>query len=91
MTDITLPDLDRAIGFTIPEQHARGRLVRLGPVLDEILAAHAYPPVIERLLAEALTRLPVGRAASEVAKALGLDRKTLYARALVMKGDASEA
>ena len=42
-------------------------------------------------LAEALTRLPVGRAASEVAKALGLDRKTLYARALVMKGDASEA
>lgn len=43
MTDITLPDLDRAIGFTIPEQHARGRLVRLGPVLDEIPAAHAYP------------------------------------------------
>jgi molecular chaperone Hsp33 len=55
MTDITLPDLDRAIAFTIPEQHARGRMVRLGPVLDEILAAHAYPPVIERLLAEALT------------------------------------
>ena len=38
-------------------------------------------------LAEALTRLPVGRAASEVAKALGLDRRTLYARALEMKGD----
>lgn len=55
MTDITLPDLDRAIAFTIPEQHARGRLVRLGPVLDEILAAHAYPPAIERLLTEALT------------------------------------
>ncbi|GAA3251162.1 hypothetical protein GCM10020258_06670 [Sphingomonas yabuuchiae] len=55
MTDITLPDLDRAIGFIIPEHHARGRLVRLGPVLDEILAAHAYPPAIERLLAEALT------------------------------------
>jgi molecular chaperone Hsp33 len=55
MTDITLPDLDRAIGFTIPEQNARGRLVRLGPVLDEILKAHAYPPAIEKLLAEALT------------------------------------
>ena len=38
-------------------------------------------------LAEALTRLPAGRAASEVAKALGLDRRTLYARALKMKGD----
>ena len=36
-------------------------------------------------LAEALTRLPAGQAASEVAKALGLDRKTLYARALAMK------
>ncbi len=47
-------ELDRTLGFAILEQHARGRLVRLGPVLDEILSAHAYPPVIERLLAEAL-------------------------------------
>ena len=31
-------------------KHARGRLVRLGPVLDEILRAHAYPPAIEKLL-----------------------------------------
>lgn len=37
-------------------------------------------------LAEALTRLSTGQAASEVAKKLGLDRKTLYARALAMKG-----
>lgn len=37
-------------------------------------------------LAEALTRLSTGQAASEVAKALGVDRKTLYARALEMKG-----
>jgi 16S rRNA (cytidine1402-2'-O)-methyltransferase len=36
-------------------------------------------------LTEALTRLPVGRAASEVAQRLGLDRRTLYARALAMK------
>jgi 16S rRNA (cytidine1402-2'-O)-methyltransferase len=36
-------------------------------------------------LAEALTRLPAGQAASEVAKRLGLDRRTLYARALAMK------
>lgn len=56
MTDIVPPtELDRALGFTIPDRHARGRVVRLGPVLDEILAAHAYPPPIERLLAEALT------------------------------------
>jgi molecular chaperone Hsp33 len=51
----TTTDLDRALGFAIPARHARGRLVRLGPVLDEILAAHNYPPAIEALLAEALT------------------------------------
>jgi molecular chaperone Hsp33 len=48
-------DLDRALGFTITERHARGRVARLGPVLDAILSAHAYPPAIETILAEALT------------------------------------
>ena len=48
------PHLDRVQGFIIPERHARGRLVRLGPALDRILAAHGYPPVLERVLAEAL-------------------------------------
>lgn len=38
-------------------------------------------------LAEALTRLPASKAAGEVAKKLGLDRKALYARALEMKGE----
>jgi 16S rRNA (cytidine1402-2'-O)-methyltransferase len=37
-------------------------------------------------LAEALTRLPASKAAGEVAKALGLDRRALYARALELKG-----
>ncbi|MFD1788208.1 Hsp33 family molecular chaperone HslO [Sphingomonas floccifaciens] len=56
MTDSpNLPDVDRVVGFTIPGRHARGRIVRVGPVLDTILAAHAYPPPIEALLAEALT------------------------------------
>lgn len=55
MEDVTTPDLDRALGFTIPDRHARGRIARLGPVLDEILHAHAYPPAIETILAEALT------------------------------------
>ena len=48
-------DTDRALGFAIPHRHARGRLVRLGPALVQVLAAHAYPPAIERLLGEALT------------------------------------
>ncbi len=53
--DLVPADLDRALGFTIPDRHARGRVVRLGPTLDAILSAHAYPPAIEKLLAEALT------------------------------------
>jgi molecular chaperone Hsp33 len=56
MTDTFLTaDLDRVTGFTIPDRDARGRIVRLGPVLDTILGAHAYPPAIEAVLAEALT------------------------------------
>lgn len=46
--------LDRLLSFSIPDRDARGRIVRLGPVLDTILAAHAYPPAIKHLLAEAL-------------------------------------
>ncbi|WP_093065245.1 Hsp33 family molecular chaperone HslO [Sphingomonas sp. OV641] len=55
MADTISNDLDRAIGFAIPARNARGRMVRLGPVLDTILSVHAYPPAIEALLAEALT------------------------------------
>jgi molecular chaperone Hsp33 len=52
MADLT--NLDTALGVTIPSRHARGRLVRIGPSLDQILANHNYPPVVEQLLAEAL-------------------------------------
>lgn len=45
---------DRLLGFTIPGRNARGRAVRLGPVLDTILSAHEYPTAIRHLLAEAL-------------------------------------
>ena len=45
---------DQVLGFTIPAQHARGRIVRLDDVLAQILSAHAYPEAIARLLAEAL-------------------------------------
>ncbi len=46
---------DVALGVAIPSRNARGRIARLGPVVDTILANHGYPPVIEKLLAEALT------------------------------------
>ena len=45
---------DQPLRFSLPDRHARGRLVRLDGVLSEILSAHAYPPLIEKTLAEAL-------------------------------------
>jgi molecular chaperone Hsp33 len=47
--------IDVALGVAIPARNARGRIARLGPVIDAVLANHDYPPAIERLLAEALT------------------------------------
>ena len=46
---------DVALGVAIPSRNARGRIARLGSVVDAILGSHHYPPVIEKLLAEALT------------------------------------
>jgi molecular chaperone Hsp33 len=58
MTDapISPPEtgFDRLLLFNIPSRDCRGRAVRLGPVLDEILAAHDYPPALKHVLAEAL-------------------------------------
>jgi molecular chaperone Hsp33 len=53
-----LPDgetgFDRVLAFTVPDRDARGRVVRLGPVLDTVLSAHDYPAPIRLLLGEAL-------------------------------------
>jgi molecular chaperone Hsp33 len=47
-------DGDRVMGFTLPGRGARGRIVRLDGALCDILAAHAYPEPVARLLAETL-------------------------------------
>ncbi len=52
--ELNAANLDQALGFTIPSRNARGRLVRIGPVLDDILSAHDYPAPIARILSEAL-------------------------------------
>ena len=46
---------DVVLGVAIPSRNARGRIARLAGALDSILASHAYPAPIEKLLAEALT------------------------------------
>ncbi|PCD03130.1 16S rRNA (cytidine(1402)-2'-O)-methyltransferase [Sphingomonas spermidinifaciens] len=61
-----------------------------GEIVVVIAPPDAPPPASaddrDAALAEALTRLPPAKAAGEVAKRLGLDRKALYARAMEMKG-----
>ena len=47
-------ELDRVLGFLVPDRNARGRVVRLGPAMEAVLANHAYPPAIRKLLEEAL-------------------------------------
>lgn len=41
--------------FQIEASHLRGRMVRLGPTLDEILARHAYPDAVAKFLGETMT------------------------------------
>ena len=48
-------NIDVALGVAIPSRNARGRVARLGPVVDAVLSNHGYPPVLEQFLAEALT------------------------------------
>jgi molecular chaperone Hsp33 len=45
---------DKLLGFTLPMRGARGRVVRLDALLNEVLSAHDYPPPITHLLGEAL-------------------------------------
>lgn len=45
---------DQVLGFTVSDRNVRGRIVRLGPVVNRILAAHDYPPALQNVLAEAL-------------------------------------
>ncbi|HWJ70133.1 MAG TPA: 16S rRNA (cytidine(1402)-2'-O)-methyltransferase [Sphingobium sp.] len=81
LTD-TLTGLSAACALKEP----RGEVVLIvGPPGEK---APAAADEIEAALAEALTRLSASQAASEVARALGADRKALYARAMELKGKA---
>ncbi len=73
-----------ALAARYAEAPPRGEIVIIvGP------PGEAPPATLEdgdAALMEALTRLPASKAAGEVAKKLGLDRKALYARAMELKG-----
>ncbi len=50
---VPAPD-DSVLPFQVEALGVRGRLVRLGPMLTDMLGRHDYPPAVEGLLAEAV-------------------------------------
>lgn len=52
--DTVLADVDVIQPFQLERSSLRGRLVRLGPALDEILTRHAHPDGVSALLAETI-------------------------------------
>lgn len=52
MTELSQDNM--SLPFQIAEADVRGRVVRLGSVADEILAAHDYPAPVARLLGDAV-------------------------------------
>src|SRR5215212_3082276 len=49
-----VPVDDAVLPFEVNALDLRGRLTRLGPALDDILAKHDYPPAVGKLLGEAI-------------------------------------
>ena len=49
-----VPVDDAVLPFEVAELDLRGRLTRLGPGLDDLLAKHDYPPPVGKLLGEAV-------------------------------------
>jgi len=48
-----LPD-DLVLPFTVGDTRLRGRLVRVGPLLDKILGEHDYPDAVAQMLCQAI-------------------------------------
>src|SRR6202140_1140945 len=49
-----VPVADAVLPFEAGSLDLRGRLTRLGPALDDVLAKHDYPPAVGKLLGEAI-------------------------------------
>lgn len=50
-----VPDDSHFLTFDLERANLRGRILRLGKVLDTILSPHQFPEVIEKLLVETMT------------------------------------
>ena len=54
LDDMNFAGDDKVVPFQVEGLDVRGRAVQVGPLLNAILQRHDYPPVVARLLAEAL-------------------------------------
>jgi molecular chaperone Hsp33 len=54
MAELGMASDDLVMPFEVKPLGARGRVVRLGPVIDDILNRHDYPAVVSAVLAEAV-------------------------------------
>ncbi|AYC99507.1 Hsp33 family molecular chaperone [Neorhizobium sp. NCHU2750] len=54
LNDLRFAGDDRVVPFQVEGLDVRGRAVQMGPMLNAILARHAYPAPVARLLAEAI-------------------------------------
>jgi molecular chaperone Hsp33 len=52
--ELSIPRDDLILPFQVENARAAGRLVRLGPTVDQILSRHAYPEPVSKLLGEAV-------------------------------------
>jgi molecular chaperone Hsp33 len=67
---------DALTPFQVDPLDARGRLVRLGPALDTLLARHGYPEPVQRVLGEAVTLTALLGSALKLSGRFQLQTKT---------------
>ncbi len=75
---------DQVLPFTVEALDVRGRLVRIGPMLDTILHRHAYPHAVARLLGEAVALTALLGAALKIDGQFQLQARTTGAVELLV-------
>lgn len=75
---------DQVLPFTVEALDVRGRLVRIGPMLDTILHRHSYPSAVARLLGEAVALTALLGAALKIDGQFQLQARTTGAVELLV-------
>ncbi len=75
---------DQVLPFTVEALDVRGRVVRIGPMLDAILHRHAYPQAVARLLGEAVALTALLGAALKIDGQFQLQARTTGAVELLV-------